>query len=103
MQFNPTIEDITESVERGFTFDDKKFKTDGDYISFLIRSKQTFPPIWILKSIFKRLIENPTDYQMKDWLNSWYISSHGPKFNTVKAYIDNHDGPYNGKKMDIYY
>lgn len=103
MQFKPAIEDITEPVERGFIFDNKKFKTDGDYVSFLIRSKQTFPPIWILKSIFKRLIENPADDQMKDWLNSWYISSQGPKFNTVQDYIDSHDDPYHGKKMIRHY
>lgn len=107
MQFKPTIDAIIKNeyknkykkpVGCGFEFYDDKFKHDGDDVSFLIRSKQTFPPIWILKSILKKLIKNPTDDQMKEWLNSWNISSQGPKFNTVQAYIDNHDDPWHDKK-----
>ena len=70
--------------------------------AFFIRSIPTFPPNWILKSLFKRLIENPTDEQMKEWLNNWYISTQGIEFDIVQEYIDNHDDPQHDKKWSRY-
>lgn len=71
-----------------------EFKPNMDNSTqFFVRSIQTFSPNWILKSLYNRLIENPTDEQMADWLNNWYISSQGPKFDTAQDYIGYHDDP----------
>lgn len=80
-------------------FKDLQFKpNETGNITFCVRTIQTFPPIWILKSLFRKIVPNPTKTQIDEWLDNWHISSQGIDFDRVQQYIDSHDDPRHYKK-----
>ena len=103
LNFGQELKDIVNNKKYGsknnIIFKDLRFEPNEEgNIIFFVRTIPMFPPVWILKSLFRRLLLNPTKTQMDEWLDNWHISSQGIDFDVVRKYIDSHDNPRHYKK-----
>ena len=105
--FGQELKDIVNNKKydskNNLIFKDLRFEPneEGNLI-FFVRTIPTFPPIWILKSLFRKMVPNPTKTQIDEWLDNWHISSQGIDFDVVQEYIDSHDDPRHYKKWEKY-